>query len=327
MRFGVIGTNWITERFIQAGMEHDDFVVSAVYSRTQEKGDQFANKYNIPMVFTDLVDMVSSDHIDAVYIASPNSLHADQAICCMNHRKHVLCEKPIAVNVVELRKMIDVARSNEVLLMEAMKSTVMPGYHVMKDNLYKIGRVRRYFASFCRYSQSYEDHHTGDIPNALNPKYAAGSLMDIGVYCIAPLVHLFGKPKSIEAISVLLPTGVDGEGSIAMGYDKMDAIIIHSKIGDSFLPAEIQGENGTMVIEKISAPQNVKIHYRDGTIEDLTKSQTHLPMYYEIQEFITLLNNRQYESSSNSHENSFIVMEVMDEVRRQTGIVYPTDES
>jgi predicted dehydrogenase len=325
IRFGVIGTNWITERFIQAGLESEQFVLSAVYSRTEEKGRIFATKYNIPMVYDDLEKMVCSDQIDAVYIASPNSLHAEQAKYCMNHGKHVLCEKPMTSNVKELQSMIDTASMNNVLLMEAMKSTLMPGFRIMKDNLYKIGRVRRYFASFCRYTESYEDINKETIPNNFNPIYSTGSLMDLGVYCIYPVVTLFGKPKSIESVSVLLSSGVDGEGSMVLGYDKMDAVIMHSKITDSYLPSEIQGENGTMVIDKISAPQDVKIHYRDGTIEVLSKPQMHKPMYYEIQEFIDLLQCGQRESTINSISNSLMVAEVMEEARRQSGIKYPAD--
>ncbi|OAB43171.1 Gfo/Idh/MocA family protein [Paenibacillus glacialis] len=325
IRFGIIGTSWITERFIQAGMESGEFVLSAVYSRTEEKGRAFATKYDIPMVYTDLKEMVSSNELDAVYIASPNSSHAEQAIVCMNHGKHVLCEKPMASNVREMQEMIDTARTNDVLLMEAMKSTLMPSFTIMKDNLYKIGRIRRYFASFCRYTSSYEELQKGNIPNVFNLSYSNGSLMDLGVYCIYPMVTLFGKPQSIEATGVLLSTGADGEGSMVMQYGKMDAVIMHSKIADSFLPVEIQGENGTMVIDKISSPQDVKIHYRDGTIEDLNRPDIHKPMYYEIQEFIELLQMGQRESSVNTLANSLAVARVMEEARRQIGIQYPAD--
>lgn len=327
IRFGIIGTNWITERFIQAGRESELFVLSAVYSRTEEKGRTFATKYDIPNVYTDLEEMVSRDEIDAVYIASPNSFHAEQAILCMNHGKHVLCEKPMSSNVRELQEMIDTARANDVLLMEAMKSTLMPCYKILKDNLYKIGRVRRYFASFCRYTSSYDELQQGSIPNVFNPVFSNGSLMDLGVYCIYPLVTLFGKPVSIEAVGVLLSTGVDGEGSMVIQYNNMDAVIMHSKITNSYLPVEIQGENGTLVMDKISSPQDVKIHYRDGTIEDLSQHDLHQPMYYEIQEFIALIQTGQRDGSINSLANSLAVAEIMEEARRQVGIQYPADRT
>ncbi|GJM74689.1 hypothetical protein HMSSN036_69050 [Paenibacillus macerans] len=107
IRFGTIGTNWITERFIQAALETEQFVLTAVYSRTEEKGKEFAAKFGDPKVFTEVKVLAESADVDAVYIASPNSLHAEQAILLMDHGKHVLCEKPMASNAAEVRRMIE----------------------------------------------------------------------------------------------------------------------------------------------------------------------------------------------------------------------------
>ncbi|OAB26586.1 oxidoreductase [Paenibacillus macquariensis subsp. defensor] len=327
IRFAIIGTNWITERFLQAAQETDQFVLTAVYSRTEEKGKAFAAKYNNPKVFTDLEEMASSDQFDAVYIASPNSFHAEQAILCMNHGKHVLCEKPMASNATEMQEMMNVAKDNDVLLMEALKSTLMPNVKIMKDNLYKIGQVRRYFAGYCQYSSRYDAYKQGNVLNAFNPTYSNGSLMDLGIYCLYPMVALFGKPESVHAVGVMLSSGVDGEGSMVMKYKDMDAVVMHSKITDSYLPAEIQGENGTMVIDKISQPYDVKIHYRDGTIEDISQPQLHESMYYEIQEFIRLLANGERDGSINSLATSLAVAQVMEDARRQIGLQYPADQT
>lgn len=325
IRFGVIGTNFITDRFVQAGLENEEFILTAVYSRTMEKGQAFAAKYAGATIYTNLEDMVKSKDVDAIYIASPNSLHAEQAIMCLNHGKHVLCEKPAASNSAELRAMIEAARRNDVLLVEAMKSTFMPNFAVIRDNLYKIGQVRRYFASYCQYSSRYDAYRQGTVLNAFNPKFSNGSLMDLGVYCLYPMVVLFGKPQSVQAVGVMLSSGVDGEGSIVMKYEDMDAVIMHSKIADSYLPAEIQGENGTMVIDKINQPYQVKVHYRDGTVEELTVPQVYESMYYEVEEFINLLKNGERESRVNSHENSLAVAEIVEEARKQFGLVYAAD--
>lgn len=325
IRFGIIGTNWITDRFLQAAAENDQFVLTAVYSRTEEKGLSFAAQYEHPKVYTNLTAMVSSGEVDAVYIASPNSFHAEQAIICMNHGKHVLCEKPMASNADEMRRMIAAARSNDVMLMEAMKSTLMPNFRIMKDNLYKIGQVRRYFASYCQYSSRYDAFKQGTVLNAFNPEYSNGSLMDLGTYCIYPMVSLFGKPESVHAVGVMLSSGVDGEGSIVMRYPEMDAVVMHSKISDSFLPAEIQGENGTMVIDRINQPYEVKIQYRDGTVEDLTQLQTHESMYYELEEFIGLIERGKRSSKINSLDHSLFVAEIMEDARRQIGLRFATD--
>jgi predicted dehydrogenase len=324
-RFGVIGTNWITERFIEAAQEMEEFILSAVYSRTEERAKDFAAKYQIPNAYTDLESLVAGDQVDAIYIASPNSFHAKQAIFCMNHGKHVLCEKPLASNAAELKEMIAAAQKNNVLLMEALKSTLLPNFRIIKENLHKIGQVRRYFASYCQYSSRYDAFKEGKILNAFNPAYSNGSLMDLGIYCIYPMVALFGKPDSIQAAGVMLSSGVDGEGSMVMKYQEMDAVIMHSKITNSYLPSEIQGENGTLIIDKINEMDSIKIHYRDGTIEELTGPQREPSMFYEAKEFVQLLEKGSRQSAVNSHANSLATAEVMDEARRQIGLVFAAD--
>ena len=327
IRFGIIGTNWITERFIQGALETEQFALTAVYSRTEEKGRAFAAQYNMPEVFTDLQEMLEQGSLDAVYIASPNSLHAEQAILCMNHGKHVLCEKPMASNAREVREMIAAAEKNNVVLMEALKSTLMPNFKVIQENLFKLGPIRRYFAGYCQYSSRYDAYKEGKLLNAFNPQFSNGSLMDLGIYCLYPMVTLFGKPDLVKATGVMLASGVDGEGSMVMRYPDMEGVVMHSKISNSYLPAEIQGELGTMVIDKINQPYDVKIHYRDGNVEDLTKPQIHEPMYYEALEFIDMIKCGDRDSKINSHANSLAVAEVMEEARQQIGLRFAADEA
>jgi predicted dehydrogenase len=152
-------------------------------------------------------------------------------------------------------------------------------------------------------------------------------MMDIGIYCLYPLVVLFGKPEEVKASGVMLETGVDGEGSIVLRYKDMDAVVMFSKITDSALPSEIQGENGRIVLDKINVPEKVEILYRNGETEDLSQEQLNKPMYYEAAEFIELINNGKTESDINSLETSLTVMEIMDEYRRQMGIVFPADKN
>jgi scyllo-inositol 2-dehydrogenase (NADP+) len=326
IRFGVIGTNRITEQFIEAGIGIENFALSAVYSRTKERAEEFAEKFDVKSTFTDLEQMAQSNEIDAVYIASPNSLHAKQAIIFMNQGKHVLCEKPLASNTFELREMINTAKKNNVLLMEALKSTLLPNYHTIRENLFKIGPVRRYFACYCQYSSRYDAYKEGIVLNAFNPAFSNGALMDIGIYCIYPMVVLFGKPHSIMANGWMLESGVDGEGSILMRYEDMEAVVMYSKISNSYLPAEIQGETGSIIIDKINKPEKVEIRYRNGSIEDITKDQGRNTMYYEIKEFIDLAENGGLESDLNSHRHSMVAMEIMQEARKQIGLVFPADE-
>ncbi|WNR44168.1 Gfo/Idh/MocA family protein [Paenibacillus roseipurpureus] len=324
-RLAIIGTNWITEEFIHAALETGEFEVTAVYSRTEEKAAEFAAKFDISHRYADLNAFAQSDAFDAVYIASPNSLHAQYAVLCMEHGKHVICEKPAASNSSELAAMIAAARNNKVVFMEALKSTLMPNFKAVQANIHKLGPIRRYFASYCQYSSRYDAYKQGTVLNAFNPAFSNGSMMDLGVYCIYPLAVLFGAPNRVQASAVMLESGVDGEGSLLLSYDGMDAVIQHSKIASSYLPAEIQGELATMVIDTINQPSRVQIRYRDGSVEDLTQEQSARTMRYEAEEFSRLIREGVLESATNSHATSSIAMAIMDEARRQIGLVFPAD--
>jgi scyllo-inositol 2-dehydrogenase (NADP+) len=327
LRFGIIGTNWITEQFIEAAAETGEFAVTAVYSRTAEKAKEFAGKHGIAdeHCYTDLEQMARSDAFDAVYIASPNAYHAEHAITCMNHGKHVLCEKPIASNARELEAMTEAASRSGVLLMEAVKSTLMPGFQVVQEHLHRLGRVRRYVASYCQYSSRYDAYKQGTVLNAFKPELSNGSLMDLGVYCIYPLAVLFGKPDQVQASGLMLESGVDGEGSLLLKYKEMDAVIMHSKITSSYLPVEIQGEDTTMVIDRINQPGRVELRFRDGSVEELSVPESKPSMYYEAKAFIELVKQGAAESPVNSLASSAIAMGIMDEARRQIGLVFPAD--
>lgn len=325
MRFGVIGTNWITEELIQAGHTVEGFSLQAVCSRTLERAKEFAAKFAAPFFYTNPAEMAASGQIDAVYIASPNCFHAEQAILCMSLGLHVLCEKPLASNADEVEAMLAAAKKHDVLLMEAVKSTLVPNFFTIQDHLPKLGKIRRFIASNCQYSSRYDAYRAGEVLRAFDPAYSNGALMDIGIYCLYPAIVLFGKPEQVKAEGVVLASGVDGEGSILLKYEEMDAILSFSKITTSYQPAEIQGEDATMVIDKINHLTRIEIRYRDGRIEDVTRPQTPKAMHYEIREFIRLASAGARESATNSHAASRLTMEVMDEARRQIGVVFPAD--
>ena len=335
IRFGVVGTNFITDWVIAGAREDERFELAAVCSRTQERGEEFAAKHNIPHVFTSLEEMVQSDVIDAVYIASPNYKHAEQSILAMRHGKHVLCEKPLASNAREARQMVEASKQYGATLMEAMKSTLSPNFLSAKQNLHRIGTPRRYFASFCQYSSRYDKFKEGIVLNAFRPELSNGAMMDIGVYTLYPLIALFGPPQSINAQGVVLSSGVDGQGAVNMQYDGFNATVLYSKIANSQLPAEIEGEEGNIIIDRIQTPVDVRFYPRQAPAsghekraegESLSAPETHNEYFYEVEEFINLIEQGRLESDINSHDCSIATMEVIDEVRRQLGVHYPADE-
>lgn len=323
----MVGTNFITDWMIEGGRFDCRFEPVAVCSRQQESGQAFAVRHSIPQVFTSVADMAASSDINAVYIASPNALHADQSIVCMECGKHVLCEKPLASNAAEVRRMIDAAHSNGVVLMEAMKPTLSPNFRIVMDNLHRVGRIRRFFASYCQYSSRYDAFKRGVVANAFKPELSNGAVMDIGVYCLYPMVVLFGSPISVTASTLKLSTGVDGQGSVICRYDGFDAVVMYSKIADSRLRSEIQGEDGTISIDRINQPESIIFTPRDKTqpAVDLTAPNIGNGYYYEIREFIDIICSGRQESSINSHRNSLDTIAVIDEIRRQSGVVFPAD--
>lgn len=328
IRFGVVGSNFVTDWMIEGGRRDPRFELVAVCSRSEETGRAFALKHSIPQVYTSLEDMVASPGIDAVYIASPNYVHARQAILCMNAGKHVLCEKPMASNAREVMSMIESARVNGVTLMEAMIPTLSPALKVIRDNLYRVGTVRRYFASYCQYSSRYDALKEGRVANAFRPELSNGAVMDIGVYCLYPMVALFGKPSAVVSSTLKLATGVDGQGTVISRYDGFDAVVMYSKIADSMLPTEIQGESGTLTIDRINNPRHVTFRPHDKSlpVETLPVETPESFYYYEMKEFMDLIESGRRESDKNTLATSLATVEVIDEIRRQSGIVYPADQ-
>lgn len=329
VRFGVIGTNTISDWVIAGGRQDDRFELVAVCSRTQERADAFAAKHSIPHTFTSLEAMAQSPLIDAVYIATPNNVHAEQSILCMRHGKHVLCEKPFASNAREAKAMVDAAVEHKVALMEAMITTVNPNFMIARAHLKQLGTLRRYFSSFCQYSSRYDKlKDEGIVLNAFKPELSNGAMVDIGIYTVYPMVALFGRPQTISAQGMLLSTGVDGQGAVNFEYkDGLGATVLYSKIANSSLPTEIQGEEGNLVLDRIHTTNQVEfVPRRGGDKQSIGAVLEKSAYYYEVAEFIDVVLGGRQQSDNNSWECSLATMEIIDEVRRQLGVRYPADE-
>ena len=260
MRFGIIGTNFISNNFMDAAKHIKDFELIAVCSGKEENAKKFAQKYGAKKVFTSWEEMARSGMIDAVYIATLNYLHCKQTLEFLDNDIHVLCEKPMASNIHEVKLMINKAIEKGVVLMEAMKPTLMPNFIAVKENLNNIGKIRRAIFNYGKYSSRYDAYREGIILNAFKPEMSNGSIMDIGVYSIFNAVTLFGMPKKVYGNAIMLESGVDGIGSIILSYDDKEVILMHSKITDTTLPSEIQGEDGTIVIDDINSPSKITLY-------------------------------------------------------------------
>lgn len=334
IRFGVVGTSPITDWFLRGALQDRRFELAAVCSRNIDRARAFGGKYGANLAFSSITEMAASRSVDAVYIAVPNNLHAQYSIACMNMGKHVLCEKPAASNAAEFLSMVECAKKNKVALMEAMLPTVSENFRIIRNNLPRIGKIRRYFGAYCQYSSRYDKLRRGDVANVFSAAMSGGATMDIGVYTIYPMVALFGMPQSVSAQGILLSTGVDAQAAVNMKYPDMNATVVYSKIADSYLPSEIEGEEGNLLMDGIHVIHSVTyIPHRAPMSGQGPEEERHavgvLPgksdYYYEVKEFIDLLEGRMFESEQNSLENSLNTLRVTDEIRRQLGVVFPAD--
>lgn len=325
LKIGMVGTNFISDDFCDATRQVPGAEVCAIYSRKQETGDVFAQKHGIPCVYTNY-DMFLNSGLDAVYIASPNFAHCTQTIKALESGKHVLCEKVMAMNEQEVRFMIDCARKNNMILLEAMRPDFDPAFDIIQKALPRIGKLRRASFEFCQYSSRYDSYRQGVVQNAFNPKIGNAALMDIGVYCIHSLVRLFGMPKAVKALSTKLSNGFDGSGIVLMEYEDMTAEAVYSKISVSVNPSVLHGEDGSILIDYISKPEKLELRLRKSSRDTLDGGEqeklSFIPadnnMIYEVKEFIRLI-----EAGEVNHkylQYSLDTIKVIDEARRQTSL-------
>ena len=325
IKFAVIGTNWITQKFVQAAHDTQSMQLGAVYSRNLDSAAQFAQEFNVKTNYDSLDALANDSTIEAVYIASPNSLHCEQSILMMEHGKHVICEKPVASNIDEATRMFKIAKQNGVVLFEAYKSQFLPNFKQVQLGLEKIGKVHKAHINYCQYSSRYQKYLNGEKPNTFNPAFSNGSLVDIGFYCVAATVALFGKPENAQASAKLLDSGVDAHGCAIFQYPEFDVTLAHSKVSDSYAPSEIQGELGAIIIDHIAECTDVKIHYRDGSIENLTQVQSENSMSYEAQAFADCIGGDQT-TESQAEQRALTVAQLITEMRQQVSVVYPADK-
>lgn len=323
IRFATIGTNFVVEWFLEGAEKCSALKYTGTYSRDIKTAEDFGRRHGSTLYFDDLEELAKNKEIDAVYIASPNSLHFEQAMLMMQHGKHVMIEKTIASNAKEVEKLIDTAKENNVVLMEAMRSVYDPGFSAIEEAVKEIAPIRRVSFQYCQYSSRYDKFKNGIVENAFNPEFSNGALTDIGVYCVHPLVRLFGEPEEILSQALILPESIDGEGTIIAKYDGMLAEVVYSKISDSKVPSQIQGEKGTMVIRDIPNPREVVTYFRDGSIKKADVPYCEKNLEFEAAEWARMIQEEDY--SDRYSRYSLMELRVMDKAREQMGIVFPAD--
>ena len=292
IKFGVIGTNFISDKFLDAVSKVDGVSVSGVLSRTVKSGSAFAARHGIPDVYTEIDKMLADENINAVYIASPNFLHKEHAVRALRAGKNVLCEKSIATDYSEFLEMKSAMKDSGCVLLEAMRPAHDPAILELISNIEKVGSIRRAHFEFCKYSSRYDKFKNGIIENAFDPGIKNSALHDIGIYPLWLAVKLFGEPINIQATSVRLSNGFDGAGEIVMDYGDKIATVSYSKITEGALPSYIEGENGTLLIDKISEPGLITLKMRGEKSTVLYSSDCENNMIFEISAFRDMIRGR-----------------------------------
>ena len=321
INLGIIGTSVISDFFVTGAKKHMN--INAVYSRNMEKAEDFAIKHNIPNKFIDMIAMAESNLIDAVYIASPNALHFGQAKLFLEKGKHVICEKPITLTGKEAEELFELAEKNNLIFMEALIIMHLESIRTLEDSIKKIGKVFLAKFDFCQLSSKYAALKNGECPNIFNTKLGTGSLMDLGIYCVYPTLHLFGTPEKITSSAVFANTGADLLGTTIFEYEDKQVLLTYLKAGQSSGYSEILGDNGSILIEGISSAKKITINYKDGTSEVFENNEGKADiMSYEAKSFVEFINNNDLERHEYLKKLAIEASHTLEHIRSLCGIEF-----
>ena len=320
IRWGIIGPGKIAHSFAKDLALVKGGKLTAVASRNLGRATEFANEYGAEHAFGSYEELLRSDVVDVLYIATPHTGHMEWAIKAMLQGKNILCEKPLGVNLAEVKKMLAVANENNVFLMEALWSRFNPSILKIKELIDKgtIGDIGYLYADFGFYGMDADKEG-----RLLNPALAGGSILDIGIYPIFLAYFIFGKPERILSSAKFHNTGAEVQTAMIFEYSNAQAILYSGLVSKTEMKAEISGNKGAILIDP-------RWHNAQGFTLEINDNQEHFDLptlgkgyTHEIDEVHKCLNTGKVQSDLWSHQNSLDLMTIMDEVRRQCGIVFP----
>ncbi len=318
IRWGIIGLGKIAHKFAADLLTVDNAQLYAVASRSLEKAKAFATKYN-SKAYDSYELLVNDAYVDAIYIATPHSFHKEHTLLCLEKGIAVLCEKPFAMNSDEVKTMIAKARKHNVLLMEALCTSVLPHYQFALNEL-----KNKTFGNILKIEADFGFKPKFDINSRVfNKSLGGGSLLDIGIYPIFAAISTLEEPNSIEASATFYENGVDSSCSIIFNYNNdVKAILESTFLKTTPTEAVFYCEKGIIKINsRFSGPTTVtKIsNNQEETIDFYYKTKGY---DYEIMHFNQLLRNGKTESDIMSFDFSSKLMLTLDKVREIIGLKY-----
>lgn len=328
LRFGTIGSGWITDEYIHGALDSGLWQLTAVYSRTEERARAYADRHGAKLAFTSVQAMAASPEVDAVYVASPNALHYQHCKVLLEHGKHVICEKPLCAQADKIRELQAIAAAQGVVFLEAIMFLHLPQRKLLEEALAQLGPISLAKIDFCQRSSKLDAYQKGELPNIFNPKLETGALMDLGVYCVYPALYLFGRPERFQIVPRMLESGADGAGVITMEYPDKLVTLTYSKLGQAGANTDFQGPEGTLSVESISRIAGLSLWRKDGSTETIYGGdEKYQLMGWEAKDFYRYITEPEASAQEYARcsQLSLQVSCFMERVRKQAGLVFASD--
>lgn len=323
IRWGILGTGWIAEKMVEAIAAVDDASLVAVGSRTSEKANEFARRFNVGTAHGSYEALANDPHVDVVYIATPNTLHCDNTIMCLRNGKAVLCEKPFAMNENEVLRMISTAREHNLFLMEAFWTRFLPSISKVRELIASgvLGEVRHIKSDHAKFRTFDPDNR------AFNKSLGGGSLLDIGIYPVFLTLLLWGEPDQIDSVPYIGSTGVDESLALTFKYnDGRIATLYSSFTVDSTVETHICGTDGRLKMSRWwFCPVPMELAKGEGQPEKIELNYRGNGYNYEVEEVDRCLRARKMESEILPLDFSLRLIRLLDRIRKQIGLTYDAD--
>lgn len=319
IRWGILGAGTIADRFARAVTEWTSSSVHAVGARSKRGARSFARTHDVPNVHEGYDSLVADEEVDAVYVATPHSFHADHAILAIQAGKPVLVEKPLTHTTSAARALVSAARERGVFAMEAMKTRHLPHVAAMHD-LIDNGEIGDIV-----YIQADHSQCLTHVPRLLDPALAGGALLDLGVYPVSFIVDFLGLPDDVTSRGRLTENGIDAHTTAVFEYPNAHAVMTTSFTGYGENRATIVGTEGHISIDGyFFNATSFRVHRRDGTSWAFDGAHPN-GLQYEAAEVAHCLAAGELESMRMPLDESIAVVELLDVIRTQIGVIYPDE--
>lgn len=323
LRWGILATGHIARKFAVGVRQTDCGEIVAVGSRCQDKADSFGQEFDIPHRHGSYEALAADADVDAVYVATPNPMHAENTLLCLKSRKAVLCEKPFAVNASQAREMIAAARAAGLFLMEAMWTRFLPPIREAKRLVDSgaIGELRMIMADFGFRGEWNPARRT------LNADLAGGGLLDVGIYPISLSSMFFGQARAVAAEANIGETGVDEQAGMVVKYDGGRISIMATGVRTQTpMEAWLLGTEGRIHLHNQwwrGSPLTLMVNGKEP--EAIAPPVKGNGFNYQIEEVARCIAAGKTESDIMPLDETLSIMKLMDDIRKQWGLRYPME--